>query len=139
MTLQPAPTAPLREHRFPRVRGERHGAARLGSLIIALTVLLPVATILFVALSGTGEAWPHLLRYVLPQSLGTTLVLLGLVAMGTATIGVGSAWLVVGYEFPLRRLLSWLKGRLLGPTTTGVEESAVSGGSGEQASKPGTA
>ncbi len=39
----------------------------------------------------------------------------------------------------LRRLLSWLKGRLLGPTTTGVEESAVSGGSGEQASKPGTA
>ncbi len=107
MTLQPAPTASLREHRFPRVRGERHGAARLGSLIIALVVLLPVATILFVALSGTGEAWPHLLRYVLPQSLGTTLALLGLVAMGTAVIGVGSAWLVVGYEFPLRRLLSW--------------------------------
>ncbi|WP_295814265.1 iron ABC transporter permease [uncultured Nitratireductor sp.] len=107
MTAHPAPTAPLRERRFPRVRGEPHGAARFTSLVIASAVLLPIATILFIALSGSGEAWPHLLRYVLPQSLGTTLLLLGLVATGTAITGVGAAWLVVGYDFPLRRLLSW--------------------------------
>ena len=107
MTSYHTPTAPLRERRFPRIRGERHGFALAGSVVIALAVLLPIATILYVALTGSGEAWPHLLRYVLPQSLGTTLALLGLVALGTSVIGVGSAWLVVGYDFPLRRLLAW--------------------------------
>jgi iron(III) transport system permease protein len=31
----------------------------------------------------------------------------GLVAIGTASIGVVTAWLVVGYDFPLRRTMSW--------------------------------
>ncbi|WP_157188108.1 ABC transporter permease [Nitratireductor pacificus] len=107
MTVPVQPTAPVDEQRFPRIRGERHGAAHVISLVIALAVFLPIATVLFVALSGSGEALPHLLRYVLPQSLGTTLLLLGLVASGTAITGVGAAWLVVGYDFPLRRLISW--------------------------------
>ncbi|MGO4833590.1 ABC transporter permease, partial [Rhizobiaceae sp. 2RAB30] len=40
-------------------------------------------------------------------SIRTTLLLLVLVAAGTASIGVVSAWLVVGFDFPLRRILAW--------------------------------
>ncbi|WP_367715921.1 iron ABC transporter permease [Nitratireductor sp. GISD-1A_MAKvit] len=107
MTIQPKPPLLLEKPRTLRVRGERHGVAMTGSLLVTLLVLMPIATILYVALSGSGGMWPHLLQYVLPQSLGTTLLLLALVAMGTAVIGVSAAWAVVGYEFPLRRFLSW--------------------------------
>ncbi|HEU4987540.1 MAG TPA: iron ABC transporter permease, partial [Rhizobiaceae bacterium] len=77
------------------------------SILIAAIVLLPIATVILVAISGSGADWPHLIRYVLPRSIETTLVLLVLVAAATASIGVTCAWLVVAYEFPWRRVLSW--------------------------------
>lgn len=76
-------------------------------VVIAAVVLLPVATLVVAAMGGTGEDWPHLARYVLPQSITTTLKLLALVALGSGVIGVGCAWLVVAYEFPLRRIFAW--------------------------------
>ncbi|WP_265516549.1 ABC transporter permease [Nitratireductor luteus] len=75
--------------------------------VVAAIVLLPVATLVVTALGSTGEDWPHLARYVLPQSIVTTLELLVLVALGSGIIGVGCAWLVVAYEFPMRRVFAW--------------------------------
>ena len=88
-------------------RRPRHLGALLPALAIALAVLMPIASIAFIALSGTGQDWPHLMRNVLPGSLVTTAVLLALVAAGTASMGVVSAWLVVAFDFPLRRLSAW--------------------------------
>ena len=81
--------------------------ALLPAILIAAAVLAPIVAIGFIALSGSGEDWPHLLRNVLPGALQTTALLLFLVTLGTASIGVVSAWLVVAFDFPLRRLLSW--------------------------------
>jgi iron(III) transport system permease protein len=89
------------------VRGSRHPLAMLTALLIGLVVLAPIVAIAVIALSGTGEDWPHLFRNVLPGSIRTTALLLALVALGTASMGLVSAWLVVAFDFPLRRLLSW--------------------------------
>ena len=88
-------------------RRPRHPVALIAALVTAAIVLLPILTIVAVALSGGGADWSHLGRYVLPQASITTSVLLALVALGTGFIGVGCAWLVVAYDFPLRRVLAW--------------------------------
>lgn len=91
----------------PRVKRERHGAMMLAALAICAVVLMPAFVLVWIALTGTGEAWPHLAATVLPRAIVTTLHLLLLVAVLTASIGVVCAWLVVAYDFPLRRVLAW--------------------------------
>lgn len=105
-TMQGARGLPAQEP-APRVKRERHGALLFVALAVCALVLLPVATLAIIALSGTGEAWPHLASTVLPRATLTTLHLLALVAVMTAATGVVCAWLVVAYEFPLRRTLAW--------------------------------
>ena len=62
----------------------------------------------YVALTGTGQDWPHLVKNVLPGASVTTLWLMAMVAAATSIAGVASAWMVVAYEFPLRRTLAWV-------------------------------
>ncbi|MDP3898750.1 MAG: ABC transporter permease subunit, partial [Mesorhizobium sp.] len=102
-----APAAPPDTPRALRVRRLRYPLAVLPAAIISAIVLLPIVTLAFIALSGSGADWPHLMRNVLPGALRTTLLLLVLVTIGTASIGVVSAWLVVAFDFPLRRMMSW--------------------------------
>lgn len=100
--------SPLPSARLTR-RRSKHPSFLLRGIAIATAaiVLLPILTVIAIALSGTGADWPHLAKYVLPQATQNTLILLFLVAVGTAVAGVGSAWLVVGYDFPLRKLFAW--------------------------------
>ena len=70
-------------------------------------MLLPILSLAYVALSGTGEDWPHLVKNVLPGASATTLWLMAMVAAATSVAGVATAWMVVAYEFPLRRTLAW--------------------------------
>ncbi len=91
----------------PRVRRRPHPYVYLATLAVCAAVLLPVVALAAIALTGSGSDWPHLVANVLPGSIRTTLLLLVLVAAGTASIGVVSAWLVVGFDFPLRRILAW--------------------------------
>lgn len=88
-------------------RRPRHPWLRLLALAVSALVLLPVLSLAYVALSGTGEDWPHLMRNVLPGAGATTLWLMAMVALGTTVAGVAAAWVVVAYEFPFRRTLSW--------------------------------
>ncbi|WP_235897665.1 ABC transporter permease [Neoaquamicrobium microcysteis] len=106
MTTLDGPTRPQLAP-APRVRRERHGVVFFIALAVCAMVLLPVVTLAGIALSGTGEAWPHLASTVLPRATLTTLHLLALVAVLTAVTGVACAWLVVAYEFPLRKTLAW--------------------------------
>ena len=77
------------------------------ALAIAIGVLAPVLSLLWLAFgSGLGH-WAHLSRYVLPQAALSTAVLLAGVAAMVLVIGTGCAWLVTACDFPGRRVLHW--------------------------------
>lgn len=92
---------------FRRARRDPHPFVRLATIAISAVVLLPIATLVIIALSGDGSDWPHLVSTVLPGAIATTAYLLFLVSVGTVSIGVTSAWLIVAYDFPLRRVFAW--------------------------------
>lgn len=88
-------------------RRTRHPGVLLAAAAISAVVFLPVVTLFLIALSGSGEDWPHLARNVLPGAARNTATVILLVSAGTALLGVATAWATVAYEFPLRRVLSW--------------------------------
>jgi iron(III) transport system permease protein len=84
----------------------------IGAVCIAIVVLAPVLSIVWIAFHPTENIWPHLIATVLPRYLTTTLILMAGVAVLTAAVGTGAAWLVTMYRFPGRR---WLTHALLFP------------------------
>ncbi|MEZ5810061.1 MAG: iron ABC transporter permease [Rhizobiaceae bacterium] len=100
--------APLRlTASTPPVRPVGHPLLLAITIVIVLVVLAPILTIAGIASAGSGDAWPHLIENVLPRSVRTTLVLMALVGLLTASMGTVSAWLVMAFDFPLRRILAW--------------------------------
>jgi iron(III) transport system permease protein len=79
---------------------------RLVSALAAAPVALPVLALAAAAWAGSGGLWPHLMRFVLPQALVETLLLLAGVGAVVVLVGTGTAWLTACYRFPGRRLLS---------------------------------
>ncbi|WP_210527438.1 ABC transporter permease [Rubellimicrobium arenae] len=77
------------------------------AVLIAGVVLLPVAAVLWIALQGGWEIWPHLLSTTLPRYVSNTVVLMAGVGLLTAAVGTGAAWLVTLYRFPGRNWLQW--------------------------------
>lgn len=84
----------------------------LGAVVIAAVVLAPILSIAWLALTPTENIWPHLMSTVLPRYLVTTLALMLGVAILTAAMGTGAAWLISQYRFPGR---DWLAHALLFP------------------------
>lgn len=82
-------------------------AWRIGALLAAALVILPIAAVAWLALSPDKGVWSHLTATVLPRYLGTTLWLLLGVGLATGVIGVAVAWLVTMYRFPGRALIAW--------------------------------
>ena len=74
----------------------------------AALAVAPLISLLHIALKGDAEIWPHLAAYVLPQALRDTVLLLAGVAVVTAVIGIGAAWIVTAYRFPGRAALTWM-------------------------------
>jgi len=90
----------------------RRGAQLLGpsclfAFFIAALVLLPIFWLLLLALAGEGQHWQHLARYVLPNAMTNTVMLILGVAVMVTIIGAGCAWLVTAYDFLGRKILSW--------------------------------
>jgi len=79
-----------------------------GAVLIALLVLMPILSILWIALTPAENAWPHLMSTSLPRYVKNTLVLCVSVGALSAAVGTGSAWLVTMYRFPGARWLEWL-------------------------------
>ena len=78
------------------------------ALLVGAAVLLPILAVvgqLFQA--GTSDTWAHLASTVLPEYLWSTLWLCLGVALGTASMGVGAAWLVTRYDFVGRGAMEW--------------------------------
>lgn len=84
----------------------------LGAALIAVVVLAPMLSVFWLALTPTENIWPHLMATVLPRYLGNTLFLMMGVALVTAAVGTGAAWLTTMYRFPGR---GWLDFALLFP------------------------
>jgi iron(III) transport system permease protein len=78
--------------------------ATILGLLIALP-LIGLSASLFAP--GAGASWAHLADTGLPGYARSSVVLALLVAMGTAVVGVGTAWLTAAYRFPGSRVWSW--------------------------------
>nr|WP_158966066.1 iron ABC transporter permease [Chachezhania sediminis] len=80
------------------------GLATIAILIAALC-LLPIVAVSLAAVTGGTDSVAHLWSTVLPRYTLTTIALVAIVATGTFTIGVGTAWLVTMTRFPGVRVL----------------------------------
>ncbi|MCC7288691.1 MAG: iron ABC transporter permease [Burkholderiaceae bacterium] len=81
----------------------------LAALLAAALVAAPLLSVaLNVFVGGTGATWAHLADTVLPDYVVSSLVLCAVVAIGTAALGVGAAWLVTRHEFAGRAAFEWL-------------------------------
>jgi iron(III) transport system permease protein len=90
----------------PKPAGWRRPRLSFGALayLLAALALLPIAAVAFAAAAGDLDTWRHLVATVLPGYVLNTLMLVLLVAAGTAAIGTGAAWLVTMTRFPGSRL-----------------------------------
>ncbi|MBL3571766.1 iron ABC transporter permease [Rhodovulum sulfidophilum] len=79
-----------------------------GALAIAALVLLPILSVVVLALTPDENIWPHLIATTLPRYLTNTLAMMGGVAVLASAVGAGAAWLVSMYRFPGARWLEWL-------------------------------
>lgn len=90
-------------------QGQDRSYLVIGLVAVLATGLLalPVGALFWFSMKVEPGIWPHLYDTVLGNYVVTT----GLLALGVGTgvtlIGVGAAWLVAAYEFPLRRTLEW--------------------------------
>ena len=89
-------------------RRPRVGWLSVAALVVALFVALPIVSVgTNVFSAGTSGTWAHLASTVLPEYIATTLWLCLGVGISAAVIGVGTAWLVTHFDFPLRRTFEW--------------------------------
>lgn len=84
------------------------GGWTLAALAITAAVLLPILSVLWLALHPSENIWPHLLATILPRYMGTTALLMAGVAGISVAVGTGAAWLIAMYRFPLARHLDWM-------------------------------
>ena len=94
----------LLPQRAVRLRFDRWSA---GALVIAIIVMLPIAAVLWFALTPTDNIWPHLMATTFPRYLRNTVILMLSVGALTAVVGTMTAWLVTMYTFAGRRWLQW--------------------------------
>lgn len=80
---------------------------RLGALVVAGLVALPLVGVATSLLTWQGDLWRHLADTQLFDIAGNTAVLLLVVGLGTTLVGAGTAWLVTMYRFPASGLLQW--------------------------------
>lgn len=77
------------------------------AVITTAIVVLPVLSVLYLALFPEDNVWPHLINTTLPRYLGTTLLLMLGVSAITLVTGLSTAWAVTMCEFPGRRFFEW--------------------------------
>ena len=100
-------TAMIVEQYTDHVRAKRSPLVPLSGLV-AVLVIVPIASVFWLAFNPDDNIWPHLFETVLWDYVGTTLLLLFGVCLGTFVVGTGCAWLVVMCRFPGRGLFEWM-------------------------------
>jgi len=80
---------------------------RAAAFLIAVLVGFPIVVVLLNLFVPRGETWRHLASTVLPEYIGNTLMLAGLVGVGVVILGAGCAWLATMCRFPMVRFFQW--------------------------------
>ncbi len=76
----------------------------MAAILVALLVAMPVAAVLASAFAPAGDAWRHIVSTVLQEyAVNSALLVLGVTVIA-ASAGAISAWLVVAFQFPGRKL-----------------------------------
>ena len=86
------------------------GRGRTPLLIAAAVAALPVTVLIALAVGAVAAPaadMRHLLEHVVPGVLLNTVVLVVGVTLLAGLLGTALAWLVTGYDFPLRPLFTW--------------------------------
>lgn len=102
----PEPTRSRRHDHALRQGGGRGWS--VAAVLVAGLVLMPVMSVVWLALNPTDNIWPHLLSSVMPRYFGNTVALAVGTGLLAAAMGTGAAWLVSMYDFPGRGVLQWL-------------------------------
>ncbi|MDH6265591.1 iron(III) transport system permease protein [Rhizobium sp. SG_E_25_P2] len=89
----------------PRARGG-HPGLEIGTIVLSMLVLTPLAAIVWIALSSGSDDLAHVAGTILPRALSRTLWLLALISIATGVTGLLTAWLTATFDFPFRRLLT---------------------------------
>ncbi|WP_075292594.1 ABC transporter permease [Pararhizobium arenae] len=83
-----------------------HPGLATGAILACAIVLVPIVAIIWLAISGGGADWPHLISNVIPRATARTMLLIIMTGMATCLVGITTAWLVASCDFPGRRILS---------------------------------
>ena len=100
-------SAALRPAKWRPARTAAQGWTLFAAALAAVMVL-PVVTVVVLAVNPSDNVWPHLMRTVLPTTLHDTALLLAGVAVCCLLFGTVTAWLVTMYRFPGRAVLDRL-------------------------------
>jgi iron(III) transport system permease protein len=96
--------SPLSESSTAHFSLPRWDGWTISTLLIAFLLSLPLWVVLSSTFVDARSIWQHLATTVLSTYVGNSLGLMLGVGIGTAVIGVGTAWLVTLCHFPGRRL-----------------------------------
>ena len=88
-------------------RRRRPDGWTLLAVLIAALVILPIVSVGWIAFHPEENIWPHLISTTLPRYFGNTVFLMISVAVISACVGTGAAWLLTMYSFPAARWLRW--------------------------------
>ncbi len=78
------------------------------SVIAGMLIIVPMLNILVELFSPASDTWRHIQTHLLRGYIVNTLLLIGFVAVFSASIGLFTAYVVTRFDFKGRRLLSWL-------------------------------
>ncbi|MGV8950007.1 MAG: ABC transporter permease [Cypionkella sp.] len=91
---------------LPKLSWRRFDGWTLAAALVALVVMAPMISVVWIAFHPTENIWPHLLATVLPRYFAATLRLMLGVALLAGAMGTGAAWLVTMYRFRGSKLLA---------------------------------
>ena len=80
---------------------------KLAAVLLASVFIAPVLAIVITAAGDSGGLWSHLAETVLPRYVVNTLILMFGVGFVSLLFGISTAWIIVRYDFPGRRVFQW--------------------------------
>lgn len=79
----------------------------VSSVLLCLILMIPLISVIYLSLESNWGVWHHLIKTSLFHYFQATGLLLVGVSIIVFFIGVGTAWLVTMYDFPLKSSFEW--------------------------------
>jgi len=102
-----AAKAPIFLEQAATSRADSTGWWRWLTVAIAVLVLIPLLSVIYLSFFPEENIWPHLIETVLPRYLRTTFWLMLGVGTLSTFFGLTSAWLVAHFHFPGKKIFTW--------------------------------